>query len=371
MKKTLVALAALAVVSAASAQSTVTMYGLVDMSVTSNKDTSAGAAWGALAANSEATKNGIANGALSSSRLGFKGTEDLGGGLKANFVYELGITPDETTGFGSTRLGTVGLSGNFGAVTLGRQYTPYHAVQAAMDLYGNNNAPGYVVANHNRARSSNSVQYASPSFGGFTALALVGAGSSNGGTESAVVPGAQADGKDFGLAGVYAAGPLVAGVAYDEVTNAVTAASGFKTSTGTSTSYLLGGFTGKTVKTWVAGASYDFAVVKASLAYSSLTATAFDGAANLNDTTSKGYNISVAAPFGAVTVLANLGRANLVKEGAVDGTITGYQLGANYALSKRTTAYALIGREKAAFDLLPVAGDFTKRQTSVGVRHTF
>lgn len=369
MKKSLVALAALAVVGAASAQSTVTLYGVVDMAVSqlSDKSTLGGA-------NVEITKNGITSGILSRSRFGLKGTEDLGGGLKANFVLEYQVEPDEKATSMTNRAGTVGLSGNFGALTVGRQYTPYHVVQAAMDLYGNlNDTPGYVVNAHNRARNSNSVQYASPSFGGFSAIAQVGAGSAAGAAETPVVGtlGQQADGKSFGLAGIYAAGPLVAGLAYDSVTKPGAQLSGFAPITGGANLDGFGGAGSAEVKVWAAGASYDFKVVKASLAYSSLTDVK---AAGIPDKTSKGWNASIAAPFGAVTVLGNLGRANVQQDayplvGATDATITGFQLGANYALSKRTTAYALVGRDKLA--ITGLTGDFTRQTTAVGVRHTF
>jgi predicted porin len=382
MKKSLVALAALAVVGAASAQSTVTMYGVVDMGVAQLKDSNnTNAPLAGIAAGDSAIKNGVQQGTMSNSRIGFKGTEDLGGGLKANFVYELQTNPDENTQTLTNRLGTVGLSGNFGAVTIGRQYTPYHNVQLAMDLAGNLVAtPGYIVNNHNfnGGRASNAVNYQSPSFGGFTAAAQVaagatatagGAGVAQVGTESVVTGGTQAEGKNYGLSGIYAAGPLVAGVAYNSMTNPNGYVAGIAPITGSSTA-IVGGFGlgSREVKVWAAGASYDFTVVKASLAYSALTDT--KNAVGATDLTSNGYNFSIAAPFGATTLVANLGRANLKQDSSnTDGTITGYQLMANYALSKRTTAYAVYGHDvlntAAAGDVL------TRTSTAVGVRHTF
>ena len=362
MKKTLVALAALAVVSAASAQSTVTLYGVVDMGVNTLKDSTPVG---------DLNKTGVQQGTMSNSRIGFKGTEDLGGGLKANFVMEFAALPDETAQNMANRLGTVGLSGNFGAVTIGRQYTPYHNVQLAMDLAGNLNAtPGYIVNNHNfnGGRASNSVNYSSPSFGGFTAAAQVGAGTAAAtGTESVVGGGAQAEGKNFGLSGIYAAGPLVAGLAYNDITNPNALVSGVGLITGGP--ILVGFGAGSTeVKVWAAGASYDFTVVKASLAYSRLTDTKI--AATASDLTSNGYNFSVAAPFGATTLVANLGRATVKQDSSTtDATITGYQLMANYALSKRTTAYATYGHDTLN---TAAAGDvLTRTSTAVGVRHTF
>jgi len=384
MKKTLVALAALAVVSAASAQSTVTLYGVVDMGIAQLKDSNnTNAALGGINAGDTAVKNGIQQGTLSNSRIGFKGTEDLGNGLKANFVYELQINPDEGTNAMTTRQGTVGLSGNFGAVTIGRQYTPYFVVQNAMDFAGNMNfMPGYIVNNHiSDGGRANAVNYTSPSFGGFSAIAQVGSGPVAAGTETTVTNGLQADGKNYGLAGIYAAGPLVAGLAYEDVTHSSAPLSKYTTITspavaGVAAQQTLVSFGAGSdeVKTWAAGASYDFTVVKASFAYSSLT----DTLAGRPDLTSKGYNISLSAPIGAVTVYGNLGRANYQQDAGVatasDASIKGFQLGANYSLSKRTTAYAVVGRDTLTVNSLSASaltGDFTRTATTVGVRHTF
>ena len=379
MKKTLIALAALAVVSAASAQSSVTIYGVVDMGIAQLKDSVS-----VLGTTGDYVKNGVQQGTLSNSRIGFKGTEDLGAGLKANFVYELQINPDENTQTLTNRLATVGLSGGFGAVTIGRQYSPYWVVQNAVDLVGNlNYTPGYVVNNHlvDSGRVSNSVQYASPSFGGFSAIAQIGAGPAGTGTGTEAVNGAAQAGKSFGLAGIYGAGPLLVGAAYNDVTNPSANVGGMSTVTGatpygTAGSVLasfgsgassLGTFPSQEVKVWAAGGSYDFRVVKASLAYSSLTDQKTGG---VQDLTSKGWNASISAPLGAVTLAANLGRANVQQADLnLDGTITGYQLLANYALSKRTTAYATFGRDKTegnnGTELL------VRTSTAVGIRHTF
>src|SRR4051812_3948147 len=138
MKKTLIALAALATAGVASAQSSVTLFGVVDLSY-ENVHTAAGRV------------SGLAPSANSSSRLGFRGVEDLGGGMSASFWLEAAIAPQSgisssgTTGnnqnppaAGATplfngataggltfnRRSTVSLSGGFGEVRLGRDYTP-------------------------------------------------------------------------------------------------------------------------------------------------------------------------------------------------------------------------------------------------------
>jgi len=151
MKKSLIALAALAAVSAVSAQSTVSVYGRLDMGYSSANQTNA---WGTMHANSIAfqeqktstTTLGNNNG-RTTSRLGFNGVEDLGGGLKAMFNYEVGLGPDNIgtktgtgdkllnemdatrVGFGGTRLANIGVSGGFGTVVLGTFMNAHDALR--------------------------------------------------------------------------------------------------------------------------------------------------------------------------------------------------------------------------------------------------
>jgi predicted porin len=378
MKKTLIALAALAA-TGAFAQSSVTIYGQVDLGVATVKDSFAADVLGVGTVARDYNQTGVTSGKQYTSRIGFKGTEDLGGGLKANFALEYALTPNVETNAMKVRTGTVGLSGDFGALTVGRMTTPYYNVEIAMDLVGggNNNlgnTPGYVVSNHNLngGRVDNAVQYTTPNINGFTGAVQVSSGA-NSVIDS--TSGKETVGKGYGLSGIYAAGPLVAGVAYQSASNPekqiaglTTVTSALVTMDGGAASANVAGFGvgSSEVKVWVAGASYDFGVAKASLAYSDLTDKQKSGAA---DVKSKGYNLSVAVPFGATTVAANLGRATLEQAGVFDGDITGYQLLASYALSKRTNAYATYGNDKLD---ISGAGEVLKRtSTAVGIRHTF
>src|SRR5450830_737338 len=124
MKKSLIALSVLAAISGvAQAQSSVTIYGVVDM---------------AFQAESKAgvKKYAIDSGEQAGSRLGFKGTEDLGGGLKAIFDIEAGILGDSGASQGGLTFGRqswVGLTGDFGTVKAGRQYTPQFYFYDAVD----------------------------------------------------------------------------------------------------------------------------------------------------------------------------------------------------------------------------------------------
>jgi predicted porin len=156
MKKSLVALAALAVVGVASAQSSVTIFGIVDASYA---HTSGGGE----------SRDGITNSGLSSSRLGFKGTEDLGGGLKAGFHLEgdlmndVGAGRSAGGGLNFARKSYVTLSGGFGEVRIGREFSPTFWNTTIYDPFGTNgigssNAIG-MIGNVCAVRCDNSVSY--------------------------------------------------------------------------------------------------------------------------------------------------------------------------------------------------------------------
>ena len=126
MKKSLIALAVLAAAGAASAQSSVSLYGLADVYVGSVKNT--------IANPNSKKQTAVNSSGLNNSRWGLRGSEDLGNGLKANFVLEAGFETDTGAAgsLGSTfqRKSTVGLSGAFGSVELGRNYTAYDTLRA-------------------------------------------------------------------------------------------------------------------------------------------------------------------------------------------------------------------------------------------------
>jgi predicted porin len=132
MKKSLIALAALATVAgSAQAQSSVSIYGILDAGFASKESTTLKYSSSSNSNSQVITKtSGIAgNGAESSSRIGFRGTEDLGGGLKANFVIETAVNPAEATmSTWSNRQAFVGLSGGFGTLNAGTVYSQAHII---------------------------------------------------------------------------------------------------------------------------------------------------------------------------------------------------------------------------------------------------
>ncbi|WP_034293505.1 porin [Herbaspirillum sp. RV1423] len=152
MKKSLLAFAALAsITGVASAQSSVTIYGVVDMGL---KVENAGSG----------TFLGLDSGNQSGSRVGFKGTEDLGGGLKANFVLEAGFNADTganaTAGVLFNRMSYVSLAGGFGEVKLGRINTVVYSNAAVFDPFGDTLAGDSArIFNYGGSRTDNTVNY--------------------------------------------------------------------------------------------------------------------------------------------------------------------------------------------------------------------
>lgn len=341
------------------AQSTVTLYGLVDLGVAQSKDTATAAGASLTAKKSEMTSM------INGPRIGFKGTEDLGGGLKANFLMEYGVQPDD--GAASTTMNNrqsfVGVEGGFGTVNLGRQYTAYHVHQATFDMVnGNTNTlVGNVVGLTTRVRSSNTIAYTSPGFAGFSARADYGFG------EAATTPGQIKTNNSYSLSAKYASGPLVVGAGYDQVKNVGTSALiSYKSVTaGAVIGDLVAAGSDKFTVTSF-GASYDLGMAK--LAGQYFTTKTTDADTSTNDK-ANGYNVGVAAPLGAVTLAASLSGADLKDNGVKTGKASGYQLLATYALSKRSTVYAAAGQDK--IKEVDTSNSVKRQQYGVGLRHSF
>ena len=193
MKKSLLALAVLgAFAGAASAQSSVTLYGKVDL---------------ALGKATGSADKQVRDGA--GSRLGIKGVEDLGGGMKALFGFEHRFDPD-TGAQNSANMwngySTVGLGGAFGTVNLGRQYTSsFSLVQNAFDPFGGDTVAGLRDSSLRiapaRLRIANSIRY-DGKFGGVSVAADIAERAT--GTD-----------RPYTLAAQYAAGPVLAAISYE------------------------------------------------------------------------------------------------------------------------------------------------------------
>jgi predicted porin len=321
MKTQLFALSVLsAACCTAQAQSSVTVYGVLDSFLE-------------LASAGNGTVTRISSGGAMGSRFGFRGSEDLGGGLKANFILEAGLlldtgastgtatVPTSTVPTGASymfqRLATVGLSGDFGAVNIGRQYTPHFGTMAAFDPAGFTMSgalnyyagPGVGINGGSLAdattRRDNSIQYTTPTWNGFKANVFYAFGESTG------VGQPKSTGNTLNIAAGYASSTLSAQVSY--LTE--------------KTIYIVG----NTDKYTDLAVSYDFGVIKPSAIFvrrrgDAAAAPALDA-----------YQIGASAPLGAGKLIATYGQLKNKTTANSNSKAIGVRY--DYALSKRTTLY--------------------------------
>lgn len=284
MKKTLIALAAVAVVSAASAQ--VTVYGKADVGIK----------------NSGATT--VASSVYETSRLGFKGTTDLGSGLKGSFQLEGAIDLVAGSISGFNRVATVGVSGAFGTVTVGRQWSLYDGVIYYMDAmeYNGFTSTNAIynddLGNTGLGNVAGSIQYATPSMGGFSAQIIAA-------PNNTTVAGY---GNYTGYGLMYAQGPL----------NVVLATQSYETSA-TTTSKSVG----------IAG-SYDLGAV---VLYAGNTTTAIT-----NGRQSNGSTFGVKLPMGQSYVTVGAATNKDTTDG-VDLNTTAYAAQYIYNWNKQAVIY--------------------------------
>lgn len=361
MKKSLIALAAVAASGAAMAQSSVTLYGVVDTSV--------GYVKGAESV------SGLLNSGAATSRLGFRGVEDLGNGLKAEFVLEGEVQPDDGTagGFNFKRQSTVGLAGEFGQVRLGRALTASYNAVSRYDVFGTVGLGSTLAWKEGyQNRSNNMISYISPKFAGF------GVGIDYGFGEKSE----NRDGRYWGIGATYDNGPLSIGLGYDQSNNVEMKAASTTYSVDTSTTPP--SVVATTVpaeeddlKTWQLGASYDFAVVKLAGFYKETKYK--DSVSGANNGKLKSWNLGLSAPVGAAGVVK--AAYNNYKDSDSSAKAQQFSLGYVHSLSKRTALYGTYAylKNKNGADLtlngaFSAAGlkDGKKQQgIQVGVRHAF
>lgn len=381
MKKTLIALAALAATAGvAHAQSSVTLYGVVDAMIGQENVKVQSSTTNTSVSNSKVDGSG-----LSSSRWGMRGSEDLGGGMAAVFTLEGGFGIDtgalannggsssSTASILFGRVASVGLKGSFGEVRLGRQYTAYDSLRGATNnTYDSNTFAttgtiwGVGLQDYSN-RANNSIRYDSPVFGGFSGSVMYAFGED----KSATVSASSSTSAHI----KYANGPLLVGYAYQaEKANGAAApastlfsgASGLgSTVIGSASSNVGTAGVATTRKYNLLGATYDFGVAKLVGSYN--TAKGLNTASQ--DTKDKEYQIGVSVPFGAASIAAGYSRAKSEFAGT-SRKGTGYSLLGTYDLSKRTTLYTGYISHKGE----PIADSTrTDKKTlfAAGVRHTF
>lgn len=326
MKKSFLALALMSAFSgAAFAQSSVTIYGIVDMGVVRDD-------------NGSGAKTSLDSGVQNSSRLGFKGVEDLGSGLKANFVLEMGLKADtgasDQGGLAFGRQAYVGLSGDFGSVNLGRQKSVTYDIGDNVDPFHINLAGNMDRLFKTSTRTDNAITYSTNSLSGFVGSLQYGFGE---------VAGNNSGNRKVGVSGVYAAGPVYAAIAYEKLNDAA------------------GNDANAGKKTFVGG-TYDFTVVKAHAAYETIKG-------GTND--ERIWMIGATVPFGPGAFVADFIQAKNKAVANADGKQ--FAIGYTYDLSKRTDIYTSFSRttndNNGKYNV--AAAGQTDKLLNVGIRHKF
>lgn len=394
MKRKLIAAMALCPITiAANAQTSVTVYGLLESGVNyTNRALVPGTTTGATD-----SRLALDSGTFQGSRLGFRGTEDLGGGLSAWFRLENGFKNDtgaldgSNNGVANTntlfrRFAAVGLSGPFGNVGLGRQtdwaYQLYKWTSVA-DFGGYTGAVGHNLDRMQGVRTNNSIVYTSPSIGGFTANAMYGLGE---------VAGSTSAGQAIGVGGQYERGPLGLGIAYYQSKLGANA-----TNTSSDTSNLVPG-TGRAgdvalkvfnlVGSYQAGPARLYAnwsqvrqplAVTAPIPATGVLPTGYTvGGANNNKANI--YELGVNYAFsGQLNLMASVQHnvLNYAGNSSLEGKLTQLNIGADYFISKRTDVYAVLSELNAKNAYNPgvtgVAAGLNNDQLvlGVGIRHRF
>jgi len=419
MKKSLLAVAAIgAFASAAQAQSSVTVYGIMDIGyVGGNSRVADGKAV------TKGTSNSFVAGSESTSRLGFKGTEDLGGGSSAFFTIELGLEPASTTsGFKNSattenRQSFVGLKKNgIGDFAVGTQYTLIHNSVAATDAGGTNNilgdmiytsatGTGATVADANFAvnngfgagnsytiRSQNALTLNTDTFAGFKGHALVIMNNTNT-TQTTLASsngytGGTNNQNGWGLGVDYTWNKLFVTAAMQQLnakqaynlstltptsTTAATIAAANISIFGAGQASSLG--TNVKDNQYYVGATYDFGILKAYAQYINRKVTAQQDTGYYAKRTGEQIGVrSYITPTIEAWAQGGLGKTTAFGYNNPAANLTSWQVGSNYYLSKRTNLYAIygqVGTSNVSVVNNTNPASFNASNYAIGVRHTF
>ena len=331
----------MAAVTGAMAQATI--YGLIDQAYQSDKTTAGTTA--------TTKKTGISSTLNGGSQFGFKGSEDLGGGLTASFVMELGYeTSDKITGGMNNRQSFVGLAGGFGSVNIGRQYSNIFLAACGNDVSGCAAMVGvnYLVAadSIDDVRRANAINYNLPSI---VPGVTIQVGKSYGEATTSPTSTNAGNGSSYTLG--YSAGAIAATLASESRENEgnypfinAQAAS----------------LTAKR-KTTVTGLSYDAGVAK--LLYTNTKSTIGTGVTKFSMT-------GISVPMGAASIAYQAGTGETKSiASTTTSKLKGSLVNFNYSLSKRTTAYVKVGSHNET----TAAGANTAKvsTTAVGIAHGF
>jgi predicted porin len=383
MKKHLIAAAAAAAL-AAPAMAQVTIYGIIDAGYAAS-DISHGTAKTKQKAIG-GLDSGNGTGTLSGSRIGFRGTEDLGGGLKAGFVYETGINYSRgiaattapvanpaniggnAAGFANVRQGFLELSGGFGGIRIGTQNSLAKDITEAIDpLAGVTITGAASLFQAGLITRRDTISYQTPNLSGFVARAQLYIGeNTTGGTGD--VPEAN---KGYALSAIYSAGPLRVAAILERIKNQTYAANGNRL-VNTQTAPVL--FFTTAAATSIDNVDYNS--IGASYNFGPATVHALTSNLKLKDATA-GDNgkitanlLGVTVPVGdAISIKGSFSKGKIKDATATTYDLGGRQLVAQYDLSKRTNAYFAYGQTE--YDSPVVDNDVKISQWALGLRHSF
>ncbi|QWD90235.1 porin [Polynucleobacter sp. MWH-Braz-FAM2G] len=405
MKKlALSALTSFAIGGVAHAQSSVTIYGILDTGYVGGNVRSATVA--SNGAQSKTTVNLFGQNAESSSRLGFKGLEDLGGGSSAFFTTEMQLYPQDPTVSGSANAGFfnrqtfLGLRKNgLGEGAIGLQYTPIFKAALVTDPGNLNNITGNLIYASTQgvgsasagttaigftARTANTLSFKTDNFYGFTASGIYSLNNKNQSqtTTSNAVTGGNVNANGWGLAADYTYKSLYITAAYQALKQQTTAVTSITdsapwtnaaTNTGTLPNTAGNALNVQDNQFYVAG-TYDFGFLKAYAQYLTRKATS-----SLSSSYYLGRAAEQLGVRGFITptiegwASAGLGRYTEMGPGSPTANFTGFQLGSNYWLSKRTNLYAMYGQTIVSTGIATngILVNAAISNYAVGVRHTF
>lgn len=337
MKKHFLALAVLSAFGAAHAQSNVTLYGVADAAIERVKGAT--------------TVTRLASGQQYGSRWGVRGTEDLGGGLNAHFVLEAGLNLDMGTsaqgGRAFGRQSFVGLGGGFGAVRLGRQYSPMDDIAsiAGTKVYDVLSVVP-IIGNGDYNRVDNALTYLSPNWGGLSFQVQHSLGAENLPTNAS--PDFQ---KQTSANLMFASGPLTVGLGLQSVADGNSVLAGDQ--------------------------GIDAALLAGSYSFGDFKLTAYGDSEDRGEGKMKVYGLAGAYTFGASTVSLGVAKARDVSGVAAnqDDDATLLTLQGSYNLSKRTALYAHYTRvsngAQSALGFNSPLADQTSSGVQLGIRHRF
>ena len=356
MQKKLIVLAVAGILAAPlAAQAGVEVYGQARMSLDFNSNNDP------VAANEDSAISVSSN----RSRIGFRGDEDLGGGLKAMWQFEQGVAFDTSTWNGGGRDTYIGLGGSFGAVVAGNLSTPYRVATSGLDPFrntrGDNNAIiGSLNGNtgwNDENRASNAIAYMSPDINGFNAsVAYIPASAEDGDDLPMSTVNSEEDA--FSLSGSYTNGPIFVTAGY-ESWNSLGA--------GKNTA------TADDVSAWKIGGSY---TLMDNTTLGAIWESLDAGSVGTTKSDRDAWTLNAKHKMGDITLMAAYAMADETG-GVADTGANQFSLGAAYALSKTTEAYALystVGNDsKGKYSLDGVSGITGQdvSSLSVGINHTF